>query len=85
MRDNPHKISFQQNLGNRILRIRTDKGMSLREVSQNCDLDYSDIGKFEKGEINFKIQTLYELARGLNVHPKELLDFEIDLANYQNR
>lgn len=85
MPDNPHKIDFQKLLGGRIFKIRSTKGLSLREVAQNCDLDFSDIGKYEKGEINFKIQTLYELARGLGVHPKELFDFEFNFTDSESK
>ncbi|MFP9114757.1 helix-turn-helix domain-containing protein [Flavobacterium sp. RHBU_3] len=81
MPDNPYKIDFQKLVGARIFKIRSIKGLSLREVAQNCDLDFSDIGKYEKGEINFKVQTLYELARGLGVHPKELFDFDFNFAD----
>lgn len=75
MPENPDKINLQRLIGERISKIRSAKGMSLREVAQNCDLDFSDIAKYEKGEINFKVQTLYEIACGLSVHPKDLFDF----------
>lgn len=55
--------------------IRTRKKLSFRKLSQLCDVDYSDISKIEKGQINITLLTLFELAKGLDILPKELLDF----------
>ena len=38
-----------------------------------------NISKIEKGEINIQLGTVMELAKGLNVHPRELFDFKFDL------
>ena len=53
------------------------KKLSLRVLAQRCNLDFSDIGKYERGEINLQLSTVHELAEGLEVHPKELFDFEL--------
>ena len=52
------------------------KNLSFRALSQKCDLDYADLNKIEKGKRNITLTTIAELARGLNVHPKELFDFD---------
>lgn len=61
--------------GQRVTAIRKSKNLSLREVAQNCDLDHSNIAKIEKGQKNCQLLTLVELATGLGVEPKELLEF----------
>lgn len=71
------KLKFQYLLGMRIKQLRLEKKLSLRRLSQKCDLDYSDIGKYEKGEVNVQLSTIYELAKGLEVHPKKLFDFDM--------
>jgi transcriptional regulator with XRE-family HTH domain len=71
------KSKIQYLLGKRVRQLRLEKKMSLRGLSQKCDLDYSDIGKYEKGEVNIQLSTIYELAKGLEVHPKSLFDFDI--------
>jgi len=81
MPQNSHKLEFQILFGRQIKEIRVRKKLSLRQLSQRCNLDFSDIGKYEKGEINLQLSTIYELAEGLSVHPRELFDF--DLKNYQ--
>ena len=77
----PHdsqKLEFQSLFGNQIKRIRLAQNLSLRKLSQRCNLDHSDIAKYERGEVNIQLSTVYELAVGLNVHPKELFDFGIE-------
>ncbi len=64
--------------GKNLKRIREKKDFSLRELSYNCDIDFSNIGKIERGEANVTLFTIFELAKGLDVHPKKLLDFELD-------
>lgn len=73
------KNDFLSLFGKRLRLLRTDKRLSFRQLAQNCNLDYSDISKIEKGERNIQLSTIYELAKGLGNHPKELFDFEIDI------
>ncbi|MDI1306364.1 MAG: XRE family transcriptional regulator, partial [bacterium] len=44
-----------------------------------CYLDHSDISKMEKGERNIKLSSILQLSKGLNIHPKELFEFEFVL------
>lgn len=62
-------------LGRRIASLRKSKNLSFRKMALYCDLDYSDIKKFEKGEVNVTFLTIVELAKGLDVPLKELMDF----------
>lgn len=64
--------------GNRLNQLRKAKKLSFRKLAILCDIDYSDIKKFEKGEVNITILTLIELSIGLDVHPKELLNFDTE-------
>ena len=64
--------------GKNLEKIRTEKGLSYRQLAQRCDVDFSEISKIEKGERNIQITTIVELAKGLNKSPKELFDFEIE-------
>ncbi len=76
MANSTDKVNFQIQFGKRIKALRKDKNLSLRKLSQRCNLDYSDIAKYEKGEVNIQLSTIYELAVGLQIAPKELFDFE---------
>lgn len=58
--------------------LRKKKGLSLRELAARCNVDFSKIGKIEKKKSNLTVTTLIELAEGLDVHPKELLNIDFD-------
>jgi transcriptional regulator with XRE-family HTH domain len=77
MTQNSAKTEFQHLFGKQIKSIRLQKKLSLRKLSQRCNIDHSDIAKYEKGEINIKLSSIYELAKGLEVHPRYLFDFEL--------
>ncbi|WPO89310.1 helix-turn-helix domain-containing protein [Chryseobacterium sp. HR92] len=72
------KTAFLKSFGKRIEILRKEKKLSLRQLSQNCDIDYSDISKIEKGLRNIQISTIIELAKGLDTHPQELFNFTIE-------
>lgn len=59
-------------------KIRKQKGLSVRELSTQCDVDYGKISKLENNKANLTLTTLIELAEGLGVHPKDLLTIDFD-------
>lgn len=60
----------------KLIQLRTDKGLSQRELSSRCDVDYGKISKLENNKANLTLTTLIELAEGLDVHPRDLLDID---------
>jgi len=74
MRDQEGK-DYLLRFGKRLNELRIDKELSFRKMAQNCKLDHSDIKKYELGETNLTLLVIVELAKGLGVEPKELLDF----------
>lgn len=73
------KNEFLNLFGKRLKHLRLEKSLSYRQLAQNCNLDYSDISKIEKGERNVQLSTILELARGLGIQPKELFDFKMSI------
>jgi transcriptional regulator with XRE-family HTH domain len=67
--------SFLKNFGTHLYQLRMSKGLSYRKMAQNCHIDHADIKKYEKGETNISLLTLKELARGLGLEAKDLLNF----------
>lgn len=64
--------------GAQLKKLRKKKGLSVRELSTRCDVDYGKISKLENNKANLTLTTLIELAEGLEVHPKMLLDTDFD-------
>jgi transcriptional regulator with XRE-family HTH domain len=61
-----------------LIKLRKKKGISQRELSSRCDVDYGKISKLENTKANLTLTTLIELAEGLEVHPRDLLDIDFD-------
>jgi transcriptional regulator with XRE-family HTH domain len=76
-KDKKRLQKFRENLAN----LRKYKGLSQRGLSYLCDIGHAKISRLETDESsNLTLTTLFELAKGLNVHPKELIDYEFDFA-----
>lgn len=76
MLDESKKKEFIKKFGEVVGRIKTEKQLSYRKIAAQCDLDASYISKIEKGTENITLETVLNLAYGLNVSPKDLFDFE---------
>jgi len=61
-----------------LVKLRKKKGISQRELSSRCDVDYGKISKLENNKANLTVTTLIELAEGLEVHPRDILDIDFD-------
>jgi len=64
--------------GERLHMLREKRGLSLRELSYACNIDYSKISKIEKGQVNITVTTVLELSRGLDIEAAELFRFDYD-------
>lgn len=63
-------------LGNRIRELRTGKGLSQEELSNEADIPLSQIGRIERGETNPTISTLFVISEALGTNLTSLLDFK---------
>lgn len=70
--------SIQKQFGANLQKVRMEKGLSLRALASNCNLDDSNISKIEQGKFDIQLSTLFELAKGLEVEARVLLEFNID-------
>ena len=68
--------TYLEDFGRNILKRRMELKLSYRQLAQKCDIDFSAISKIEKGQKSLEFETILELAKGLEVHPKELFDFD---------
>ncbi|WP_199117945.1 helix-turn-helix domain-containing protein [Pedobacter sp. ASV28] len=70
-RDRKRLQAFGENLRN----IRENLNLSQDQVVAKCDVTKGNLSNIENGNKDFTFTTLLEIAKGLSVHPKELLDF----------
>ncbi len=71
IRDRERLQKFGKNLRN----IREGLKLSLDDVVANSDVTKGNLSNIENGKKDFTFTTLLEIANGLGVSPKELLDF----------
>ena len=70
------ETDFILKFGANLRKIRESKEMSMEDLANSCDMEYSQISRIERGKINTKISTTNALAKGLKVPLKELFDFK---------
>jgi transcriptional regulator with XRE-family HTH domain len=73
------KEEFKILFGKKLKHLRLQQNLTYRSMAERCDIDSSDISKIEKGKIDIQLKTILELCKGLNMHPKELFDFDFVL------
>jgi hypothetical protein len=61
------------NIGERIRKIRIEKGMTQKEIAEKCGINDANIRKYESGRQNPKIDTIEKIAKALDVEVSELL------------
>ena len=59
-------------VGERIKKIRLEKGMTQKQVADSCGMADSAIRKYESGQITPKFDTIQRIALALEVNPGEL-------------
>jgi len=64
--------------GSHVRGIRKGLGLSQDYVATNSNLTKSNVSEIERGNRNLAFTTLLELAKGLGIHPKKLLEYNID-------
>ncbi|WP_150284126.1 helix-turn-helix domain-containing protein [Rummeliibacillus sp. TYF-LIM-RU47] len=66
---------FLRAVGNKIRKTRTQQGLTLEELAEKTELNFSYLGKIERGEKNITLLTLEKLVNTLNIPPSSLFDF----------
>lgn len=70
------KNELNKKIGEKIVILRTGKGWSQSDLARASLKDRQAIEKLENGKVNPTIYTLFEVAKGLGVELKELVDFK---------
>lgn len=64
-------------LAKQLKRIRSEKKLSQEDLADKSQITLSQIARIETAKINPTVSTIFKIARGLKVSPKELFDFEL--------
>ena len=60
------------NIGSNIREYRIKLGLSIEQLANESEIDYSQLSRMELGKVNFSISILYKIAAALKVDPKKL-------------
>lgn len=70
-RNQDQLISF----GNNLRRLRKQKGLTMTELANICDIEYRQVSDIELGRISTSLSTIFLLADKLEIPTKDLFDF----------
>lgn len=59
-------------VGSKIRECRIAQNLTIVDLADKCNVDYSQISRMELGKVNFTYFSLLKIASALNVDPKTL-------------
>lgn len=73
--------SFIVMFGYNLKRIREEKVITQAQLAIDCNFDVSVISRIERGTVNTSLSNIKLIANALNIHIKELFDFDVENFN----
>lgn len=68
------------NIGNYIKKIRTDQGLTLKELSEKSGLSVSFLSQFERGISTIALDALMSLSEALDIDPRDVIQESLATA-----
>lgn len=68
-----HHKAFLKEVGDNVRRIRNEKGFTMEKLASEAQIEYRQLGRIERGEINTSIVSLLKLAEVLKTDLGELV------------
>ncbi|MFU9045615.1 helix-turn-helix domain-containing protein [Acinetobacter tibetensis] len=69
--------SILKDFGIHLKNIRVQKNITQEQLAHLCELDRTYISGIERGKRNISLINLYKIASSLDIHPSELLAFNV--------
>jgi len=77
-------VNIQQQLGSRLRTFRLIREYSIEELAHKAGLNPAHLGKIERGERNFTIQSLDRIVKALGISYAALFSFEDKIPPVEN-
>lgn len=66
--------TYLKKVGNTLRKIRKEKGFSMENLANEAEIEYRQLGRIERGEINTSIISLLRICNALEVEMKSLFE-----------
>jgi transcriptional regulator with XRE-family HTH domain len=63
-----------KNFGEKVRFFRKKKGITMQELADESDIEYSQISRIERGIINTSLSNMFIIAKVLGIKPKEFFE-----------
>jgi transcriptional regulator with XRE-family HTH domain len=73
---------FIDQITKKISEVRTAKGIVQEDIVDRTGFTQKQVWKILNGKINPTISTIEAVAKAMEVHPRDLLDFDFDIPKY---
>lgn len=61
-------MTHRKKIGEQLSCYRNKQGLTIRELADKCGVNFSNIGKIERGEYNVSIDILSRVCNALDAH-----------------
>jgi transcriptional regulator with XRE-family HTH domain len=61
-------------LASNIRKYRIERNLTIEELANIINVDYSQIGRMERGVVNPNISIIFDIAEALKIEPSKLLE-----------
>jgi transcriptional regulator with XRE-family HTH domain len=58
---------YLKKVGGNLRRIRQEKGLTMEQLAHEAEIEYRQLGRIERGEINTSILSLLRICQALHV------------------
>lgn len=66
--------SYLKKVGSTLRRIRKEKGYTMENLANEAEIEYRQLGRIERGEINTSIISLLRICETLDIEMKNLFE-----------
>lgn len=65
---------YLKKLGSNLRRIRKEKGFTMENLAHEAEMEYRQLGRIERGEINTSVLSLLRICTTLDIEMKALFE-----------
>ena len=76
--------SFSYHVGQRIKKYRKSRGYTIEQFSAMINKSKATVSKYENGTITIDVETLYDVARALDIDLKCFIDYQPPVFHAQS-